>query len=939
MSLPELTQGDLEEALKELLAERREHYLFAVYGTSAVDSVATFSNGTFAVYNVGSELALRRQLLTLDEQARAVFAVPWRSDLPLDVAGRFALGGRVRVVGIEARLKRALGVRAVEASLLTHHPLVEHVLASNQAESLRIGDLELSERRLWEVWLERAWGVETEGGLALDAWLACAAASGRGAAFEEALSKTPGLRDAFETFLRASLGDAGPAVLRAWLAGRGERALELAVLCEALVPLPRVDMWWKPRVRADLQIEDEATAERVARQLGEVVNTALAIWSKQTTADRKPSLHALYQRAEALVDLADVRSALIESDRLPSGFRLRLDALGVALERAAVAPGAEAMKSVLAARKRLQAHASYLDASSEAHVRRADMATRLLAWLASDRAALEPATHEVADADVARLGRWYVEEGGFVDWARRLARGGAQTAFDRGVQAVVGAADTLREELDLRFARALVPWHASNRPAHLVIPIDQVGKRIIATFLDGHPQRKLLLLLLDGMAWAQAAEILDSLGEHSDGWGPAAFHAQGRALKLGEARTPVVLAGFPTVTEVSRAAFFAGSAMRSGKSVQTEDDPVRFRDHPALKKYFSDGEYPRLFLRGEGHLAHGVASQHALTAIADPNQRVVGVVINAIDASLKGDSQQWHPWRAENVRSLPEFLAAAKRAGRSVLLASDHGHVPADRFRSTARFDGGGARWRPLASASAPIEAHEIKLSGEGVVVPKGSTAVALLADDRHRHGGGAHAGEHGGATLAEAIAPCVVLHWDDPLSAAEDPPRYAQGQVKPEWWHFEVTSASDAGAVEPLARPEPKSKPKRAKPENENQLALLPELAKPAPEPIAAKPASVRPSDPLLAALQDLPDVKALPASERKLVLDAIAYVLERDGIAQMSALASHLAMPDHRVRGLVSRHLQRLLNMDGFLVVSYDATQVRLSREILQQQLGSGS
>jgi hypothetical protein len=410
-------------------------------------------------------------------------------------------------------------------------------------------------------------------------------------------------------------------------------------------------------------------------------------------------------------------------------------------------------------------------------------------------------------------------------------------------------------------------------------------------------------------------------------------------MKLGEARTPVVIAGLPTMTDVSRTAFFAGKLMVSGKDHDTQQDPNRLRDNPALKRFFEGAEYPRLFLRSEGHEAHGAVAQAPLTAIADPGQRVVSVVINAIDASLKGDTQQWHPWRAENVRSLLDLLTAAKRAGRSVLLASDHGHVPADRFEPGLKAaQNGGARWRPLAKKTDPVQPCEVVLHGEGVYLPKGAEAVALLADDRHRYGGAAHAGEHGGATLAEVIAPCVLIHWEDALGAKGDPDCTAQGQYKPAWWSFEVTVPPSLGQPGDSSRAS-HDKPQAARPRAERPTSQLtfPAVVPPAqPEPALEKPVAARPLSAAARALSELPAVKALAASQRTQLLSAVDYLLERGDMAQLVALATHLGEPEWRIGGFISRVLQRTLNVDGFQVVLYDQSHVRLQREVLVQQFG---
>src|SRR5262249_28282388 len=136
-------------------------------------------------------------------------------------------------------------------------------------------------------------------------------------------------------------------------------------------------------------------------------------------------------------------------------------------------------------------------------------AVRLCAWLA-DRPDQRIERGQTSYAEVVRLARWYAEEGGYVDWARRRARGSAERAFGAGVQAVVAAADRARTEVDLAFARALPEWYRSGRPANEVVPIEHAVKRIAVPFLKEREDRRLLVLLFDGMAWAQAVELLES---------------------------------------------------------------------------------------------------------------------------------------------------------------------------------------------------------------------------------------------------------------------------------------------------------------------------------------------------------------------------------------------------------------------------------------------
>lgn len=132
-------------------------------------------------------------------------------------------------------------------------------------------------------------------------------------------------------------------------------------------------------------------------------------------------------------------------------------------------------------------------------IERAEMCVRLLTWLIVRPDEREAALTAYRDVEV--LSRWYAEEGGFVDLARRRARNLRLGPLAKAAAAVLAAADSAREELDKRFARSL------------------------------------LIVLMDGMAWAQAVELLPSLASKGSHWGPLAWHSA-KANKIGDGAYP-----------------------------------------------------------------------------------------------------------------------------------------------------------------------------------------------------------------------------------------------------------------------------------------------------------------------------------------------------------------------------------------------------------------
>lgn len=909
--LPQLSSQDVRVQLEKHYVERRRHHLFAFFGTGQETEVDVTNAGRFHVVPVKSELDLRDQLRRFAAaDARAAFLVPWSSEVPMDLRGRFARGGKVLRVGSEARLARMFGVAEVEGAARVS-ALAQHLLTTTPHASYVVPGGRLTEAAMWEAWLSARFGVDAPGGLALDTLLAWAATDGRGGESEAlAAPEAAGLSDALADFLARRVGPAAPPAWRAWSRGAGAACLSLAVLCEGFDALSdAAKVWLRQKLAHELGLESVEASSQIAAALGGAAGGALSHLARRAGPQERQRILA---GADARVDEPAVRAALAHHRRLPSAWRARLDALGRALSRCADAPSADALEVASEALDQLASHDSFPEERETTTVKRAHMAVRLAAWLVA-RTDRRTEGQAAPHADAVALASWYAAEGGYIDWARHFARGSASDEFGRGVGAVVAAADALRLALDRRFATGLVAWVEAKRPSSEVVPIDRALERVAAPFLRADGERRLLVLLMDGMAWAQAVELLQGLGERSMAWGPLAWHgtAEGR---VGAGPVPAVLAALPTITEVSRAAFFAGKPVAAGDKTSTSKDPERFAAHRALGAL---GEAPpRLLLRAEGSTAGGAVTEEALTLVADTRRRVVGVVINAIDASLKRDPQQHPRWSVDSIRPLADLLDAAQRAGRAVLLASDHGHVPTDLLE---RVGNSGGRWRAWDGAGDALADGEVKLAGEGVWAPKGKDAVVLLATDRARYGSQPNAGEHGGASLAEVVAPCLLI--GSATTAEDDAAQRVVGAHVPDWWLLRVRAPFELA-------PEPKRP--RAPKRPDNQLEL-PTVAAP-----GAPIARTKPPGPFEHPLarSKLFTSLAKTQKERASALRAVEFLSAQRGAATSEAFAAAMGEITYRVPGLVSG-LQSLLNVDGYQVLWFDPAgkQVRLDVEKLEQ------
>ncbi len=940
---PPLSPKDLTQLIDSLYSrdsQRRSH-LFAVLGTGEATLLATKA-GEFQVVPVRSEIELRQALPPIEggkDTVRRVFLVPWDT-LPLDISGRFAGRGRVQTLPRISLLRTRLNIAEADPQI-SESKLADFLLKTPHRPLGLVGRATTDD--LWLAWLETTWGTPRD--LNLPGMLAWAASDRHGASFTAALD-TPdaaGVREELRALLERRLGTLGPLLWSAWERGVGGTLLAFAVLVEALegVDKPIATMFIGQIAKLPLGTVESATIAEVREQLRGRVALALSALE----VDGANTVLMVLREAERLISdnqRETIGPLLYGSPRLETSWQLRLDRLGEAMLNLLDQSGKpeDKLQALQALRERLQAVKRHKRCSKEdalAVARQAEMAARLAAWLI-DRRDLRLSEGPSAHAPVESLGRWYTEEGGYIDLARRAARPAATqpTGFGQAVKTVLERADEARRVLDLRFARALVEWYSAGRPGSEVLPIDRAVDRFVVDFLK-KDERRLLVLLLDGMAWAQTVELLASLAEQTTPWAPIAWMTN----RVGGAFPPII-AGAPSLTDVSRSAFFAGKPMTPGKKHRTGDDPKRWQMHAGLARLLPTAQVPRLYLGAESHQTDGTLKPALREQIERSDERVIALVLNVIDESLKVDPQQEHTWRVDSIRSLPALLYAARMSGRAVLLASDHGHVVSDRLekpKKTRR--SGGSRWRPLDSSGFD-PSFEVALSSPNVWKGRGDDGIVLLADDQHSYSSRRDWGAHGGATLAEVIAPLLMIGWegmDRELKDDDAEQTYSlRSCVVPAWWRLDIVKTAKT-----------KTRTKRSKRSQStptNQVTLA-GIATPSPQPSdqttpiataqAAATAPQSPSAPLSAttkALAKSADFKALASGSKyhDPVLHAVDYLLSRQGLAPIEAFADALGIKRWRVQQTITRYTE-FLNIDGEPVLHYDhkAGQVGLDCERL--------
>jgi hypothetical protein len=419
-----------------------------------------------------------------------------------------------------------------------------------------------------------------------------------------------------------------------------------------------------------------------------------------------------------------------------------------------------------------------------------------------------------------------------------------------------------------------------------------------------------LLILLDGLSWAVAHELLPDLRD--EGWQELTPSESGEA-------PPPLLATVPSATEFSRTSLLCGRLTRGDAAAEREG----FAGHPGLSAACDRKHPPALFHKAkvtEG--PRGGLHPDVRQAVVSDKARVVGVVVNAIDDELSGGEQIRGQWTLDRVRPLAALLQAARDGGRLVVVASDHGHVwHRDRsdYRKAA---GAGERWRP---ADSPPGDGEILVANSRVLA-SGAQRVVVPWDEAIRYGI-AKKGYHGGATPQEMLAPLLVLtHATTPLRSGLSPCRL----IAPNWWELPLAAPAFPPVVESVTEP------------RRSTLGSLFDVV-PVAEGSSATPTRTmtgagRPWLDRLFESEVFRSQKAV--ADQNLPGDAdvrrcLEVIEDSGGAITFNGLAQRAGVPAARLDDFLAK-LQRLLNVDGYEVLQVDraGNQVGLKQSLLLRQ-----
>lgn len=727
-------------------------------------------------------------------------------------------------------------------------------------------------------------------------------------------------------------GRAGQALLALVTAEHGPDAVAFGLVCAALWghadatadaedyrARGRAERWFGEEPPAEGEHLD-ALAAAFGRSCEEFVSALMLAGradGDEAPAEARRLTNVVLDRAAALARQFGAERAAGTSPVLAAGLAARFTAAGEALSSGDPERIATAVKD-------LGRHRLAPDPDHGVRIERVRMAQRLARWLATDPP-VDTAT--VADA-IAR----HVTETGWVDLALEHIESGGDPdpALRAAYDTLCASARERRREIDRHFARVLAARSATDRGPGGMLTVETFLPEVVAPVVRAK-ERRVLLLVLDGMSAAVAAELGEQLRDHWAEYDPLP----------GAKDTPrrrAMAAALPTVTAVSRTSLFAARLMKG-----TQADEKRL--FPAHR--FWGGEDVAVFHKDD--LRAGSSGEPFGPELHDAlvgDRTHVAVVLNTVDDRLASEQKLGDgAWRLSDIGGLRALLRSAADQGRAVIVTSDHGHVV---DRRAARVDADDVRSARHRAPGGPLGEQEILLTGPRVLDPEPESRIVALWDADARYTS-RKAGYHGGVALAEFAIPVLAFL---PFGAKPPSGWRELGSQQPAWW-----SLPREGAQPPRAQtaavpvPAPKkatSKRTRseAKPARNHEtlfdVALVPSTSEDGALLSAAPVSSV---DALVEALLESEVFTAqvqLLARKPDLVRveKAVHALLDSGGTLPMTALAQRVGLPASRPADGFAAVLRQLLNHDGVQVLETlpDGRTLRLHTGLLRDQFELG-
>lgn len=718
------------------------------------------------------------------------------------------------------------------------------------------------------------------------------------------------LRTSLRKRLTTNLGEAADSILRFVDNGAGADVVALAVVCHVVFGDGQDPTLDAAAARME-QFHKKPIPKWIGRVLARAATDAIA------DLDRKedPRLARDHlQRADELLRQFICDDYAYRNNLTLLGYEQRLGRFGDQIVVAVETPTEEVLS--LCEERQLDV-ANHRIAKLGRHadqVSRTEMAVRLVRWVS------QPHPYPETFPELANC---YQRELSFVDWAREsTCRGDVVLKLTKAYQKLDQAVLVRREEFNQAFAKALLNWTSVGSKFIGICGVEDVLSNVVAKIVES--DNRVLLIVLDGMSWAVCHELLSDIRhEH---WFEKTLDA--------ESFTPEpVIATIPSVTQFSRATLLSGHLTKGDAAVEKRN----FESNPRLRQVCDKKHPPILFHKKEvTEGSRGVVGEEMSKAIRLDNNRVVGVVINAIDDRLSNAPQIREDWSINRISPLGDLLNLARDSGRVVVLAADHGHVwhrPEARLLESET----STRWRPK---SGELNEGEIEITGERVRDEAGQNTIVVpwtetIYYKRQQNG------YHGGVSPQEMVCPLIILTDRSSAYSGLFPCEYP----KPEWWASAPTATVEADEPVTVFVPVRKGPPTLF---DRLPIETRPVEKVPVEKPVAeSRPSSKEPSktpdsvpsastmstwiDKLLSS-QAYTAQKAFVrrhAPEDELVRKCLAALDAQGGIMTPAAFSKAADVAAGRLDGLIAV-IQRLLNVDGYEILTLSRTENRIELNV---------
>ena len=375
---------------------------------------------------------------------------------------------------------------------------------------------------------------------------------GSSPASDHYLSAATDLRRAVRARLETTLGGAAGSILDTLDSGDRCDPLAVAIACEIVFHEAHDSetILQAAAVRLERFHANRPVKPDIGRVLAKAGAEALDDLDRGATGSAVSHL----VRADALLDELGATAMAHLGSRTPLSWEARLGSFAKALIGAIEAQTAEAMTACQDQLRLVAEHSLAKQPAESGRLERAKMAARLVRWLGTPNDFV---------GSFAQLTRRYADEVSFVDWARATLAGGDESPGLSDAYGSVERAVALRRSgFDGAFVEGLADWTRSGSDASTVLRVEDVAIRAIKPVMAS--KIPVLWIVLDGMSWPVAHELLADLRRHH--WG--------EALSPGTAEPPPpVIAAVPSVTEVSRTSLLVGYLHRGASGGRAE--PVR----------------------------------------------------------------------------------------------------------------------------------------------------------------------------------------------------------------------------------------------------------------------------------------------------------------------------------------------------------------------------